>query len=197
MLKYVFFFFAILQITSCKPKADQTVTTVRENASVDSTSPDSFFPVTNYIKGQINEIRVKGINPVMYVTKDQKIDSVWLKSEDFEKEMAPFLETVIDSANLKDLFSEKKFLDQTLNAYTFTYDPKVTLPDSIQIQHWDVYVDPDANKVKRIYLTRKTSDKKEQQLTWQSDKWSKIVTIASDKEGQSFVEKEVLIKWDF
>lgn len=199
MLKYVFVSFFLLQLTSCKPKDKATagVETASAKTGVDSTSSGSFFPVTNYLKGQINDIRLKGINPMMYVTKNKQVDSAWLKFENLEKEMAPFLESVIDTANLRDLFSEKRFLDQTLNAYTFTYDPKASLPDSLQIQHWDVYVDPTANKVKRIYITTKTSDNKRQQLTWQSDKWSKIVTLSTDKDGNSFVEKEVLIKWDF
>lgn len=133
---------------------------------------------------------------MMYTTVKGRTDSSWLKAENFEKEMAAFLEIEIDTSNLKDLFSEKRFLDQTLNAYTFTYDPKSTLPDSLALQHWDVYVDPTTNKVKRIYLITKNNDRKQRQLTWQSDKWCKIITIVTDKDN-SVVEKEVLIKWDF
>jgi hypothetical protein len=134
---------------------------------------------------------------MIYITKNKQVDSSWLKAEHFEKEMAPFLASVIDTTNMAVYFSEKKFLDQTLNAYTFTYDPKVVLPDSMQLQHWDIYVDPVTNKVTRIYLIRKIANKKQQQLTWQSDKWCKVVTIATDATGKNFVEQEVFIKWDF
>ena len=198
MLKHLFILFSILQIISCKPKTreDAGPATTAESATEDGGASESFFPVTNYIRGQIHDIGIKGINPMKYTTKNKHLDSTWLKTEDLEKEMAPFLETVIDTANLQGLFSEKKFLDQTLNAYTFSYDPKRTLPDSLKLQRWDLYVDPSSNKIKRIYLIRKTADNKQQQLTWQSDKWCKIVTIA-EKDNNSFVEQEVLIKWDF
>jgi hypothetical protein len=124
-------------------------------------------------------------------------DSSWIKMEDLDKEVALFLEPQIDTTNMVSLFSEKKFLDQTINAYTFTYDPSGQLPDTFMLQRWDVYVDAVTNKVKRIYMVKKLSDTKTVQLTWQSDKWCKIVTIATDKEGKASVEREVLIKWDF
>ena len=199
MLKYVFILLFFPLIISCNTKGDEKATApvASTNASIDSSRADAFFPVTNYIRGQINDIREKGVNPMLYTTVGQRTDSSWLKAENFEKEMTPFLETIIDTSNLKDLFSEKKFLDQTLNAYTFTYDPKAALPDSLDLQHWDVYVDPTTNKVRRIYLIKKDKDNKQQQLTWQSDKWCKIVTINNDANGNTAVEKEVFIKWDF
>lgn len=199
MLKYVLISLIILLTTSCKNKDEENKNTASvENAAVsDSSAPDSFFPVSNYIRGQINDIRSKGVNPVIYTTAGTRTDSSWLKAEDFEKEMAPFLEINIDTANLKDLFSEKKFLDQTLNAYTFSYDPKGALPDTLSLRHWDIYVDPGTNKIRRIYLIKTIKENKEQQLTWQSDKWCKVVTIGKDKNDNSIVEKEVLIKWDF
>lgn len=193
------FCFLLAQLFSCQTKSskDAPVAVPEKKSTSDTAASDAFFPVTNYLKGQINDIREKGVNPVKYTTKDKSTDSAWLKSENFEKEMSSFLETSIDATNLIDLFSEKKFLDQTLNAYTFTYDPKVSLPDSMALQHWDVYVDPNTNKVKRIYMIIKIRGEKQQQLTWQSDKWCKIVTIGIDKNDNSYVEKEVLIKWDF
>lgn len=194
-----FVFLILIHILSCQSKSDeQGPATIPEKTDVsESTAADSFFPVTNYLKGQINDIREKGINPVKYNTTEKGVDSAWLKSENFEEAMAPFLETIIDTSNLKDLFSEKRFLDQTLNAYTFTYDPKTILPDNIALQHWDVYVDPNTNKVKRIYMIKKINGDKQQQLTWQSDKWCKVVTIGRDKNGNNVVKNEVLIKWDF
>ena len=199
MRTYVLSFLFLLQIFSCRTKSGEKSPAANSKRfeNSDSTASDSFFPVTSYLRGQINDIREKGVNPVKYITNEKGVDSVWLKSENFEKEMAPFLETIIDTTNLKTLFSEERFLDQTLNAYTFTYDPKVTLPDSLALQHWDVYIDPKTNKVKRIYMIRNLPGNKQQQLTWQSDKWCKVVTIGSDNNSNNVVENEVLIKWDF
>jgi len=157
----------------------------------------SFFPVTSYIKGQLYEIRAKSVNPLKYTTINNHTDSAWLKIEDIEDAVKEFLHPEIDSVNLASLFTEKKFLDQSINAYTFTYDATAQLPDSMLLKRWDVYIDPPTGKVRRIYMVKNISDTKMLQLTWQSDKWCKITTITTDEKGVSAVEKEEKITWDF
>ena len=157
----------------------------------------AFFPVTDFISGQIAEIKKEGINPIKITSINNRQDSAWLKVEELDNEFAPFLSPVIDSTNLAGLFSEKSFLDQTVNAFTLTYDPIKQLPDSFSLQRWDVYIDPQSNTVRRVYLLKKSPDDKTSQLTWQSGKSCKIVTISKDNKGNDHVEKEVTIKWDF
>jgi hypothetical protein len=157
---------------------------------------ESFFPVTNYLKGQLTEIKNGGVNPLKFTTSHSKTDSMWLKMEDLTNEAAPFLEPVIDTANVSHLFRENKFLDQTINAYTFSYDPAGMLPPAFSLQRWDVYVDPGSGKVKRVYMVKKGNGDTLQQLTWQAGQWFKIVTISNTNQ-QPVVEKEVLIKWKF
>src|SRR5688572_24113941 len=113
MMKFALISLCILLAVSCNSKTEPASepTTVTETVAKDSTTANSFFPVTNYIRGQINDIRLKGVNPMIYTTVKDQTDSSWLKAENFENEMAPFLENTIDTTNLKDLFSEKKFLD--------------------------------------------------------------------------------------
>ncbi len=67
---------------------------------------ESFFPVTNYLKGQLTEIKNGGVNPLKFTTSHAKTDSMWLKMEDLTNEAAPFLEPVIDTANISHLFRE-------------------------------------------------------------------------------------------
>jgi hypothetical protein len=160
-----------------------------------ATAPAGFFPVTDFIKGQIAEIRSEGINPLLITSRNGKTDSSWVKVEAFDSLFAPFLQPEIDSANHTKFFSEKSFLDQTINAFTFTYDPIAPLPDTFQLQRWDVYIDPQKNTVTRIFLVKRSGEQVTQ-LTWQADKWCKIVTINNGPKG-STVNKDVLIKWDF
>ncbi|MGC4101635.1 hypothetical protein [Ferruginibacter sp.] len=184
---------AILFLSACNNAAEKPaappVTAAQEK-------PD-FFPVTSYIKGQIKGIYDKKLNPIKYITVNDKTDSVFLKFEGLEQEMTEFLHPEIDSASLASLFTETKFLDQTINAFTFTYDPKIKLPDTMQLNHWDVYIEPETGTVRRIYLTKRVAPDKTLQLTWQNNEWCKIVTIVSDKEGSSKVEKEEKISWDY
>ena len=157
----------------------------------------SFFPVTSYIRGQMYEIRTTGVNPLKYSTSNNHTDSAWLKIEELEEAVKEVLSPVIDSTNLVSLFTEKNFLDQTIAAYTFTYEPSGKLPDTMKLKHWDVHIDAETDKVKRIYMVKEISPSKTLQLTWQGGKYCKIVSIITDKNGNSSVEREEKIIWDF
>lgn len=169
-----------------------------QNNTIDTvTEKPDFFPVTAFIKGQIYEIKEKGLSPRQYISINDHTDSAFVKFEQLDKLLKEFLQPEIDSANLVPFFTETKFLDQTIDAFTFTYDPKTTLPDSIPLKHWDVYIEPTTSKVKRVYLIKKTSDGKTLQLTWQSGQWCKTTTLVTDANGSTKIEKEEKISWDY
>lgn len=195
MKKIAFYIICIFCINSCKNNnADAAASSEIKSGEEKSTN---FFPVTTFIKGQISEIKKNSANPLKITTTGGHTDSAWLKMEDLQTELAPFLQSLIDTANLTAMFSEKKFLDQTLDAYTFTYDPLNILPDSFNLLRWDVYVSPTEGKVTRIYMLKKVDSATQQQLTWQSGKWSKIVTLKTTLAGNTVVEKEQMIIWNF
>ena len=156
-----------------------------------------FFPVTSYLKGEIYNIKKSGINPLKYTSVNTHTDSVWLKIEELDAVFQEFLQPEIDSLNLITLFTEKSFLDQSINAITLTYDPSVQLPDTMKLKHWDVYIDPVANTIKRVYMVKEISKTRSLQLTWVNNQWCKITTIVTDENGISKIEKEEKITWDF
>ena len=169
-----------------------------KNASgKDTTKKQQFFPVTAFLKAEIFYIKKSGINPLKYTTVNDRTDSVWLKIEELDAALQEFLQPEIDSANLITLFTEKSFLDQSIDAVTLTYDPLTVLPDSMKLIHWDVYIDPKSNKVKRIYLVKEIDKTKTLQLTWISNQWCKIVSIVTDEKGVSKIEKEEKFILDF
>ena len=160
----------------------------------------SFFPVGNFIQGQILEIKNKGINPQKITLTGNKIDSSWLKVEQFETEFGEYYSPLIDSIQLSRFFIERKFFDQTLDAITLTYDPVGVLPDSIPWKHWDIYIDPETNLVKRIYLVKKIDSKKTRQLTWLPGINCRAITIVNNSNGNEYkskIEDEVTIKWNY
>lgn len=156
----------------------------------------SFIPVTAFIKGQIRDITERGITPMKFTTINDHTDSALVKFNELNDFLNNFLHPIIDSVNLTPFFTESKFLDQTINAFTFTYTPKVQLPDSISFTHWDVYIDPETSKIKRVYLTKKAGENKTLQLTWESNQTSKITTISTAADGSSKVEKEEKVSWE-
>lgn len=178
---------------SCNNNADHK--TIQADTAV--AEKQSFFPVTSYLRGQLYDFIQRGLTPVYYTTANNHTDSVWLKEKEVEEKVKDFLMPVIDSSNMVGLFTETKFKDRDIDSYTFTYDPKGALPDSMQLQHWVVYVDAQTGKVKKIYLLKKISATRDLQLTWQSDKWCTLVTIENAADGNSAVIREEKLNWDF
>ncbi len=159
----------------------------------------NFFPVTQYLLGQIKELKSLPVTPLKVTTFNSKSDSVWIKREEINSFILPFITPEIDSVSLSKYFSERSFLDQTINAFTFSYDPVTQLPDSIIIKHWDVYVDPDNNEVKRIYIIKqlnKNDSPQTIQLTWKSGNYCQVTTIL-EKEGTAAEIKEEKLIWNF
>lgn len=166
--------------------------------NVDTADVESFFPVTDFLLGQLNDIDSLQVTPLKITISGDKKDSVWLKKKDIRPFVAPFLSPVIDSASMQNFFTEKSFMDQTINAITLTYDPKIKLPDSMKLNHWDIYIDPITNKVQRIYMVKEEEINGETvttQLTWMANKWCSIRTIKQEAKIAPEVKEEIL-KWD-
>ena len=166
-------------------------------AAKDTLEKQKFFPVTDYLEGEVYNIKKSGVNPLMYTTVNGHTDSVWIKIEELDSVVAEFLNPRIDSTNLVTLFAGKSFLDQSLNAVTFTYDAAVVLPDIMKLKHWDVYIDPKTSKVKRIFMVKEIDKTRMLQLTWMNGQWCKITTIGTDANSVMKVEKEEKLIWDF
>jgi hypothetical protein len=185
----------MLLLNSCTIN-EKKIPLTANSITTDSLAKQRFFPVTTYIKGQLYSIKEKGLNPIQYIIEGNKKDSSWLKIEDLPSAINEFITPEIDSTNLIQLFLEKKFVDQSLDAVTLTYEPIKKLPDSLSLSSWTVYIEPETGNVKRIYLV-KTKTTKTTQLTWNSNANCKMVYLTSNADGSFVVDKEVKINWDY
>lgn len=186
-------FLSLLLLSSCSNSSGGK----DKNPDKGTVVQEKFFPVTAYLRGQVAELNQRGTPPLKYTTRNEHTDSSWIKKEESDSLFRQFLTPVIDSTNLTGLFTEKKFMDQSINAFTFTYDAKGPLPDSMQLQHWDVYVEPESGKVRRIYMVKNIGAGKILQLTWQGDKWCKLVSIKDQPDGSSSIEYDIKLSWDY
>jgi hypothetical protein len=186
-------------LLSCNNNPEQPAK-VAETKPAGDTTKVTFFPVTSFLRGQLLVLDSLPVTVLKIQTTAGKTDSAWIKRDSIRPLLAPFISTRIDTSNLTAFFKETKFNDQTVEAITFTYDPITAIPDSVDIRHWDVYVQPETGKVKKVYLLKQVEkDKKKytQQLTWQTDKWAKIVMILNKPDGSSEIESETKLVWDF
>ena len=179
-------------VCSCSDEAKKTTINTSEK-----TEQVSFFPVTSYIKGQIAELKTAAIKPLITNIAGNKKSCTFLKLEDLDSAFKEYINPEIDSSNLIDLFTETRFEDKSINAFTFIYTAKPGISENISLIRWDVIIDPETNTIKRIYIVKKIDGNKELQLTWQTGKYCKAVTIATDNTGKQFLENEQTIKWNF
>jgi len=188
------YFLPVILLCACHNKE------VKQPQSGSSTQESQqFFPVTDFLLGQLNEIDSMPVTPLKITIDDGKRDSIWLKKSDIRPFAKPFLSPLIDSISLHQFFGEQSFMDQTINAVTLSYDPVNKLPDSIKLTHWDVYVDPQRGTVQRVYIVKEepvNGATLTTQLTWKVNKWCSIRTIEQQSKIAPRVKEEIL-KWEF
>lgn len=184
----------LLGFNACHSKP--TPQPVNNQTSVDSTN---IFPVTSFLKAQLRQLDTMPITPLLLTTREGQTDSAWLKRSDLREMALPFLSPEIDSIHMHSLFKESSFLDQTINEYTFSYDPAKKLPDSIHLTHWDVYMNPQTNTIERIYMVKERDSANQNittQLMWLVNKSYSIRTINQIAGKQPVIKEEKMI-WNF
>jgi hypothetical protein len=197
MLFKISAFFCFIFFLSCNDSATYSTPGANDQALTDPDANVQFFPVTSFIKGQVAQIRAAGVNPMKVIIQHGRSDTTWIKTENFDATFREFLTPVIDTANLVNYYTEDRFEDQTIGAFTLMYTSKYPKPDSLNLQSWIVYISPETNKVTKIYILKEANEKVELQLTWDTDKSCKIVTLATGRDGNQFIKKEEIIYWTF
>lgn len=187
-LIFAIFVFTII-ISGCN---SATHTNSSVPVTVDTIQKENFFPVTRFIEGEIFTIKNGGVTPTLFTTKNGSMDSGFVKMEKLDSLVSLFLNPVIDTANLKNTFTETSFLDETLQLFTFTYTRKQNQNAVPELKTWNVYLGKDDSKVKSVYLERIPAPGIKLLLTWKAGKYCQIVTIENDK-----IVEEKLIKWTY
>ena len=169
------------------------------DSSKDKKTPVAFFPVTGYLKGQINEMKKAQSNPLKKWTMDNISDSAFLKPEQLDAAFSEFTTPVIDSLHYASIFVENNFLDETQNAVTLIYDPIGEVPKNIPWLKWTIYISPTTNQVTKVYMVKKVNDMQTKQLTWKvNEKYCMIRSIADDpSKDTSFITNETTINWNY
>lgn len=189
--------FCSLIWVSCKSKKGNSADTA--GIEIADSTTTFFFPVTSFLKGQFMQLDSLPVTVLQLRTFDNKTDSSWISIAEMKPKLAPFLSFEIGQQNLLQYFKETKFNDQSVDAITYTYDPLPTLPDTFLLRHWDIYINPKIGMVRRVYLLQHINQNGQsitRQLTWQTNKWAKIVTILNYPGGKSKIESEIKFVWD-
>ena len=175
-MKNYFLVFVSISFLSIACKNDQQKTTEEEKKE-----EKNFFPVADYIKGEISYVDSLPLRMMKYVTINGKTDSNFLKLEDFNELAREFLPNeLIDSAIFEKEFSENSFLDQTTQSLTFTY---ATKNDKLALQRVDVVANRTTgfDKVRSIYMEKSIARNDttiQKKMYWRAKKSFEIVSIS-------------------
>lgn len=157
-----------------------------KNEKEKSTPPEikeekNFFPIADYIKGEISYVDSLPLRMMKYVTVNGKTDSSFLNLEDFNALAHEFLPNeLIDSVAFEREFSENSFLDQTTQSLTFTYSTK---NDKLALQRVDVVANRTSgfDKVRSIYMEKSMARNDttiQKKMYWRAKKSFEIVSIS-------------------
>lgn len=155
----------------------------------------SFYPIGSFIRTELNMVDSLPIAVFKYTTRDQKADTQLITKPDFRKVAESFLTPDITVDPLKKKYKETVFMDATINTVTFSY---VTDDASAEIRKIDVFINPETDKVKNIYvekMIRGGDSSITQKMIWIAGKHFQVSTLVThkDKAEESLQEK---YSWD-
>ena len=116
-----------------------------QNKSIKSTtditdSDVSFFPVGNYLLGDIESIKHQGISPKYVHVKNGIYDSTFTQLQQIDSCLSDFLHPMIDSVSLNSMVKETKFYDESIESFTLSYDVEKDYFEKTSWRKWDVYI---------------------------------------------------------
>ena len=147
----------------------------KKNAPEQEAAAQPFFPIADYINGQLQGIKKENAKIVRFTTFNGVTSSKLVEFSDMQKEAAQFTSPDITQPPLSTRYKEASFADQSVPNITLTY----STPDrSLEIQRVDVILEPDpeaSDKVKTIYI-EKLKGNRQLKLLWTADAHFQIIS---------------------
>jgi hypothetical protein len=166
--------------------------------AVDTLQKQKFFPVTTYIKGQIEDIRKNGPTPLYKnIVNDKVQDSAWVKTADLDSVFAEFTTPNIDTANLITAYKLNSFNDRSTDATTLLHElvNKTIDTTKLTLTTWTVYINEKTGTVKNVFMV-KTQGHKMLQLNWYNSQKCTMRLLLTQPNGSFSIAKEVHIVWN-
>ena len=157
----------------------------------------NYFPVSGFLKGQIHYADSIPTAMLKIVTKNNKLDSAYIKRDEFDNLVHDFIFPELEQNIFEKEFKENSFIDQTTQSATFTYSSNNS---KLQLQRVDVLATADESysKVKSVFM-QATINKNDtiivKKLYWQTNKYFQVATITM-LPNQSKTVSQIKVIWD-
>lgn len=183
--------------TACNQKSEQTAQSsdVWNDLPDTTTEAPSFFPVSGYILGQLNNMKSTGGSLKKIMSKTATADTSSASLQELMDSLEVLIQHPIDSIKLGAFFKERKFNDQSIGSITLSYERLPEAPDSIPWKNWDVYLDPETGEVKRIFLVHQVDVWTKQQITWIPGRSCRLVIIQEKLDCNKPEVRQITYQW--
>ena len=161
-----------------------------------TTEEKSFFPVAEYIQGEIKVVDSMPVGILKKTIRGNKKDSGFIERPEFHSLASEFTSPELSKTELEKNYNENSFADQSTENFTFTYSP--LKPDAVKFGRIDVLVKPGqtSDKVRSIYLERsyvRQDTTVNERLYWKANSSFSITTEKKYKEKEPIIEQLIVI----
>ena len=159
----------------------------------------SFFPVPDYIGGQIRIIDSLQLPISKSVTVNNKTKLFAATDKELAELAQNFRQPDISNPAIKKFYTETSIADQSTPSVTLIF---TTSDTTLPIQKINVYVKPDPvenDKVTGIYMEKifsRNDTSFNQKLYWKTGKNMQVITEKQVK-GKAFPIEQIKISWDY
>lgn len=192
----IFFCILLAGLFSCNQSATTNPTVLNE--SLPDTTTHNFFPVADYIAGQIKLIDSLQLPISKKITIGKKESLVAADYRDLVEQAGYFQNPDFTKPGIRESYKETSFADQSIPSVTFNY---TTSDTAAAFQRVDVIINPDpvkADQVRSIYMEKNTQAGDTmilQKMYWKADKHMLIIT-EKRLGNQTLPIQQVKLTWD-
>jgi len=143
----------IWTLVACKNSASEEKPEVQNQQDTVAGKKKQFFPVLDFIKSEIKTVDSLPIGIKKYTTVGSRLDSVYIKPEEFDRLAAEFISTDLEPGKFELKYTETSFFDNSTRASSFVYTP-VNNQDSIKRVNVLITAGSSYDKVSGVYMEK-------------------------------------------
>lgn len=148
-MKYLFFFLTMISLAACHSEPDNQA----NDASPQEAEVKAYFPVLDFLKGEISMVDSLPVGIMEYVTIGEKTDSQYIKPAAFHELANEFLAPELQRARFENEFTETSFFDKGTLSATFLYAAK---NEDLPLRRVDILSESGGayDKIKSVYMEK-------------------------------------------
>ncbi len=149
-----------------------------------------FYPVSAHIHAELALIDSLPVAVFLYREEGGRKDTTIVDKQAFRALAESIPQPDITQDPLKKSYTESVYMDATLNLVTMSYTPKT---ESGEIRKIDVYINPDTEKVKSVYVEKRVTGGDStvvRKMVWTSGQQLQVTSLISREGREEHVIQE-------